>query len=158
MGSLRSFAWVAVATTVLATACPAMTLDDIIASGTKPEVLGTGYGFCEGPAADAEGNIYFSDGKNDSIHFYEPGKPVSVFVDDSTDANGMMFNGKGRVGRLRGRRVPRRGLRREDQRAAGPRQARSTASISTSRTICRSTKRTASTSPTPTTSTAARRR
>ncbi|MHC4176113.1 MAG: SMP-30/gluconolactonase/LRE family protein [Planctomycetota bacterium] len=74
-----------------------MKLQQIIAPGTQPEVLGTGYGFSEGPAADARGNVYFSDGKNDSIHFYEPGKPVELFVDDSTDANGMMFNGKGEL-------------------------------------------------------------
>ena len=74
-----------------------MTLEEIIAPGTEPVVLGTGYGFCEGPDADARGNIYFSDGRKDSIHFYQPGRPVSLFVDDSTDANGMMFNGKGEL-------------------------------------------------------------
>ena len=31
--------------------------------------------------SDAEGNVYFSDGKNDSIHFYQPGKPVTLFVE-----------------------------------------------------------------------------
>jgi len=74
-----------------------MTLEDIIAAGTRPEVLGTGYGFSEGPAADARGNVYFSDGRNDSIHYYEPGRPVRLFVDDSTDANGMIFNGRGEL-------------------------------------------------------------
>ncbi|HYW80334.1 MAG TPA: SMP-30/gluconolactonase/LRE family protein [Thermoguttaceae bacterium] len=74
-----------------------MTFDDIIAPGTKPDVLGTGYGFCEGPAADGRGNIYFSDGKHDSIHYYEVGKPVTRLVDDSTDANGMMFNARGEL-------------------------------------------------------------
>lgn len=74
-----------------------MTIDQIVAPGTQPEVLGTGYGFCEGPAADAQGNVYFSDGQNDSIHVYEPGKGVRLFVNDSTDANGMMFNSKGEL-------------------------------------------------------------
>jgi len=75
----------------------AVELDDLVAPGTQAEVLGTGYGFCEGPAADAEGNVYFSDGKNDSIHLYRPGRGVSLFVDDSTDANGMMFNARGEL-------------------------------------------------------------
>jgi len=75
----------------------AMTIDQIVAPGTQPEVLGTGYGFCEGPAADGQGNVYFSDGKKDSIHLYRPGQPVRLFVDDSTDANGMMFNHKGEL-------------------------------------------------------------
>ena len=75
----------------------AATLSDLVAPDTEPEVLGTGYGFCEGPAADARGNVYFSDGKKDSIHFYEVGKPVVPFVTDALDANGMMFNARGEL-------------------------------------------------------------
>ena len=84
---------------ILGTAAVArgMTIDDVVAPGTQPEVLGTGYGFCEGPAADSQGNVYFSDGKNDAIHFYEVGEEVRLFVDDSTDANGMMFNHQGEL-------------------------------------------------------------
>lgn len=72
-------------------------LDAIIAPGTQAEELGSGYGFCEGPASDPQGNVYFSDGKKDSIHLYRPGKAVEVFVNDSTDANGMMFNAAGEL-------------------------------------------------------------
>ncbi len=75
----------------------AETIADLVAPGTRAEVLGTGYGFSEGPAADAHGNVYFSDGKNDSIHVYQVGRPVRLFVDDSTDANGMMFNADGEL-------------------------------------------------------------
>jgi len=75
----------------------AITIDDLIAPGTQPTVLGTGYGFCEGPAADRRGNVYFSDGKKDSIWLYRPGQGVSLFVGDSTDANGMMFNAQGEL-------------------------------------------------------------
>ncbi len=77
-------------------------------------MLGTGYGFCEGPTADAHGNVYFSDGKKDSIHFYEPGKPVVPFVLDSTDANGQKINTKGELYTCEGGGLPRGGLRRED--------------------------------------------
>jgi gluconolactonase len=59
--------------------------------------LGSGYGFTEGPAADRLGNVYFSDGQNDSIHYWEVGKPVVPFVRDSTDAIGMMFNAAGEL-------------------------------------------------------------
>jgi len=72
-------------------------LDELVAPGTKAEVLGTGYGFCEGPAADAQGRVYFSDGKKDSIHLWQSGRPVELFVGDSNDANGMMFNRKGEL-------------------------------------------------------------
>lgn len=84
---------------LLFTAVPvsAATLDDLVDPNAQPAVLGTGYGFCEGPAADAEGNCYFSDGKKDSIHFYKLGQPVTVFAPDSTDANGMMFSPAGEL-------------------------------------------------------------
>jgi gluconolactonase len=76
---------------------PTMALDDIILPGTPPEVLGTGYGFTEGPAADRVGNVYFSDGKNDSIYYWEVGRPVVRFVNDSTDAIGMMMSARGEL-------------------------------------------------------------
>lgn len=76
-------------------------LDDIVAPGEQAVILGTGYGFSEGPACDGDGNIYFSDGKKDTIHYYPASAPlegeVSVFVDDSLDANGMMFNQQGEL-------------------------------------------------------------
>jgi gluconolactonase len=74
-----------------------MTIDDIISTGTKPDVLGSGYGFTEGPAADGLGNVYFSDGKNDSIYHWQFGRRPILFVDDSTDANGMMLNARGEL-------------------------------------------------------------
>ncbi len=72
-------------------------LNELVAPGPKAVVLGEGYGFCEGPAADAVGNIYFSDGKDDTIHFYPYGRQVEKFVTDSFDCNGMMFNGLGEL-------------------------------------------------------------
>lgn len=72
-----------------------MTLNDIILPGTQPETLGDGYGFTEGPAADRFGNVYFSDGRNNSIYYWEVGQPIARFTDDSTDAIGMMFNAQG---------------------------------------------------------------
>ena len=72
---------------LLLAAAPALgagAIDEIVTPGAQAEVLGTGYGFAEGPAADADGNVYFSDGKNDAIHVYRPGKAVAVFVDDSS--------------------------------------------------------------------------
>ncbi len=74
-----------------------VTLDHLIAAKAQPEVLGGGFGFTEGPAADAEGNVYFSDGKNDSIHVFHAGGGIERFVDDSTDANGMMFDRHGEL-------------------------------------------------------------
>jgi len=72
-------------------------MDSIFSPDAKLEVLGDGFGFTEGPAADRHGNVYFSDGKNDSIYCWEIGKPVTIFVNDSTDANGMLFNAQGEL-------------------------------------------------------------
>ena len=74
-----------------------VSFSDILEPGVKATIIGEGYSFSEGPAADAVGNIYFSDGSNDKIHFYPYGRPVEVFVDDCTDANGMMFNRNGEL-------------------------------------------------------------
>jgi gluconolactonase len=74
-----------------------MTLADIISPGTEPQVLGAGYGFTEGPAADGGGNVYFSDGQHDSIHYWEVGKPPVLLADDATDAIGMMFSARGEL-------------------------------------------------------------
>ncbi len=76
---------------------PPKSIEEIVAPGTEPQVIGSGYGFSEGPAADGEGNVYFSDGKNDSIYVDRLGQGVELFVNDSTDANGMMFNSKGEL-------------------------------------------------------------
>ena len=72
-----------------------MTFGDLFPAGATPEALGEGFGFTEGPAADARGAVYFSDGRNDSIHVWRQGGPVELFANDSTDANGMMFNADG---------------------------------------------------------------
>lgn len=90
-----------IALLLLAAAPPAgaetTSLDQLVDPGAKPAVLGTGYGFCEGPAADADGCVYFSDGKKDDIHLYKPGEEVRLFVGDALDANGMMFNAEGEL-------------------------------------------------------------
>ncbi len=83
--------------TVLGQEKAAFQLSDLVSPEAKAVVLGTGYGFCEGPAADAVGNIYFSDGMKNSIHFYAYGRPVEIFVGNSLDANGMMFNRDGKL-------------------------------------------------------------
>ena len=62
----------------------------------KIEKVQGGFGFTEGPAVDKAGNLYFSDIPNEKIHKVEDGK-VSVFIEKSNHANGLMFDGKGRL-------------------------------------------------------------
>ena len=59
--------------------------------------LHTGFKFTEGPAADAEGNVYFSDIPNNRIHKVDVDGKLSTFLENSEGANGLMVDAKGRL-------------------------------------------------------------
>ena len=59
--------------------------------------LHTGFAFTEGPAADADGNVYFTDIPNEKIHKIDTSGKLSVFREKSNHANGLMVNAKGEV-------------------------------------------------------------
>ena len=62
---------------------------DLIAPGAKVERLATGFGFLEGPAADADGALYFSDVVNQRIHRWSPQTGVTTFRERTGRANGL---------------------------------------------------------------------
>lgn len=74
-----------------------MDLDGVLISGEGWQLVASGYRFTEGPAADNAGNVYFTDIPNNRIHKVDTNGKVSVFVEPSHGANGLMF---GRDGRL----------------------------------------------------------
>ncbi len=59
--------------------------------------LHTGFKFTEGPAADRNGNVYFSDIPNERIHKVDAEGKLSVFREKSNRANGLMLNAKGEI-------------------------------------------------------------
>lgn len=59
--------------------------------------LHTGFKFTEGPAADGEGNVYFTDIPNEKIHKVDAAGKLSVFIDKSNRANGLMVSAKGEL-------------------------------------------------------------
>src|SRR5208283_2515293 len=59
--------------------------------------LHTGFKFTEGPAADQDGNLYFSDIPNERIHKVDAKGQLSVFREKSNRANGLMINGRGEI-------------------------------------------------------------
>jgi gluconolactonase len=69
----------------------------IIASGAKVEKLAGGFKFTEGPAVDAEGNVYFTDQPNNRIHKWSVDGKLSVFHDKPGRANGLYFDRKGNL-------------------------------------------------------------
>lgn len=64
----------------------------------KLERLFDGATFAEGPAADAEGNVYFSDCPENRIFVYRSATGVTeVWKEPSDRANGMNFDAQGRL-------------------------------------------------------------
>lgn len=59
--------------------------------------LHSGFLFTEGPAADRDGNVYFTDIPNQRIHKVDADGKLSVFREKSNHANGLMLNAKGEI-------------------------------------------------------------
>jgi gluconolactonase len=67
----------------------------LIAPGAEVQKLAGGFAFTEGPAADKEGNIFFSDIPNNRIHKWSLDGKLSTFKEDSGGANGLFFDDSG---------------------------------------------------------------
>ncbi|MGI6456010.1 MAG: SMP-30/gluconolactonase/LRE family protein [bacterium] len=65
---------------------------DIIAPDAKVEKLADGFQFTEGPAADPEGNVYFTDQPNDRIMKWNIDGTVETFLQPSGRSNGLYFD------------------------------------------------------------------
>jgi len=59
--------------------------------------LHTGFKFTEGPTADGDGNVYFSDIPNERIHKVDAKGQLSVFREKSNRSNGLKVNAKGEI-------------------------------------------------------------
>jgi gluconolactonase len=70
---------------------------DILAPGSVPMLVDSGFGFAEGPAVDKEGNIFFTDQPNNKIWKYDIRGKLSVFLDKTGHSNGMYFDSKGNL-------------------------------------------------------------
>jgi len=89
-------------TVVTALACAllcAAAADDnpILAPGAKLQKLADTFKFTEGPAADAEGNIYFTDQPNDRIMIWSKDGKLSTFMQPAGRSNGLCFDPKGNL-------------------------------------------------------------
>jgi gluconolactonase len=69
----------------------------VVAEGAKVKKLAGGFKFTEGPAADAEGNIFFTDIPNNRIHKWSVDGKLSTFLEDSGAANGLFFDKDGNL-------------------------------------------------------------
>ena len=74
-----------------------MLIADLVPSDAILEQISDGCTFAEGPAADAEGNVYFSDAPNNRIMLYRVDGETVVWKQPSQTANGMNFDHLGRL-------------------------------------------------------------
>ena len=57
--------------------------------------LASDYSFTEGPAADPEGNVYFTDQPNNKIYKWSINGEITLFMDESNRSNGLYFDNDG---------------------------------------------------------------
>lgn len=69
----------------------------VTAPGAKLEKLAGGFAFTEGPASDAQGNVYFTDQPNDRIVLWSIDGKLSTFMQPSGRSNGLCFDNQGNL-------------------------------------------------------------
>lgn len=69
----------------------------LIAPGAKLEKLAGGFAFTEGPAADAQGNVFFTDQPNDRILKWSVDGKLSTFMQPCGRSNGLCFDRQGNL-------------------------------------------------------------
>ncbi|MBO9731304.1 MAG: SMP-30/gluconolactonase/LRE family protein [Chitinophaga sp.] len=68
-----------------------------VADHAQPTLVSRQFAFTEGPAADKEGNVYFTDQPNDKIWKYNTAGQLSVFLEKSGRSNGLYMDAKGNI-------------------------------------------------------------
>src|SRR6185503_20363862 len=66
--------------------------EGVTAPGAKLEVISKEFKFTEGPASDAEGNVYFTDQPNDRIMRYGVDGQMTTFMQPCGRSNGLCFD------------------------------------------------------------------
>ncbi len=69
--------------------------EGIIAAGAELVAVSSAFRFTEGPAADAAGNVYFTDQPNDQIMIYTVDGELKQFMQPAGRSNGMYFDTDG---------------------------------------------------------------
>lgn len=65
--------------------------------GAKPTKVADGFTFAEGPTADKDGNVYFTDQPSDRILKWSVDGKLTTFVEKSGRANGLCFDKDGKL-------------------------------------------------------------
>ncbi len=70
---------------------------EIVAPGATVEKLAGGFAFTEGPASDAQGNVYFTDQPNDRILKYSIDGKLTTFLSPAGRSNGLCVDARGNL-------------------------------------------------------------
>ena len=71
--------------------------DGVVEPGATLQKLSGDFKFTEGPAADAEGNVYLTDQPNDRILRWGTDGKLTTFMQPCGRSNGLCFDNKGRL-------------------------------------------------------------
>lgn len=71
--------------------------ESLVAEGSQVVELRSGFTFIEGPVADSEGNVFFSDIPENLIYKWSVGGELSVVRENSGGANGLIFDRHGNL-------------------------------------------------------------
>ena len=92
--NVKCYGLVSLLSIILLTGCSeksTLTKTSVVAPEAKVEKLAGGFKFTEGPAPDAQGNIFFTDIPNNRIHKWSLEGKLSTFLENSGGANGLFF-------------------------------------------------------------------
>lgn len=81
----------------LIAACSQSQKKDIVQEGAVVEKLSGDFKFTEGPAADSEGNVFFTDQPNDRIMKWSVDDKLSTWMQPSGRSNGLCFDKAGNL-------------------------------------------------------------
>lgn len=71
--------------------------DSIIAPNATLQLVAKQFSFTEGPAADKNGSVYFTDQPNDKIWKYDTDGKLTLFMEKTGRSNGLYFDKKGNL-------------------------------------------------------------
>jgi len=69
----------------------------LVVQGGTVRRIADGFGFVEGPAADSDGNLYFSDIPRERIYRWNPRSGIDTFQEETGGANGLRFTPDGQM-------------------------------------------------------------
>src|SRR5437879_5266504 len=72
-----------------------MSVSGVLIDGEGWKLIADGYKFTEGPAVDAQGQVYFTDIPASRIYKIDPEDKVTLFADATANTNGLMFGPDG---------------------------------------------------------------